>query len=96
MMSAGCMANHSSSPGTAAPRDPYSEASASALAFEPPIAMGVAHPELARAPRQNSAFYGYQEQSAEYYVTALADSQSDWGDTYQRDAVSVRSGMRYR
>jgi hypothetical protein len=96
MMSAGCMSTPGGAPAAAAPRGPYMEASASALAFEPPIAMGVAHPELARAPRQNSAFYGYQEQSTEYYVTAFADSQSDWGDTYQRDAVSVRSGVRYR
>ena len=74
----------------------YLEASASALAFDPPIDMGVPHPELARAPRQPSAFLGFDESTTELYIRATNDLQTnDFGDFYTQQAISVKSGTRY-
>lgn len=79
------------------PPGEYIEASASALAFEPPIAEGAPHPELARAPRAPSAFFGFQESTAEYYTTATDNLQTtDFGDSYIQESITVKSGVRYR
>ena len=74
----------------------YVEASASALAFDPPFDIGVPHPELARAPRQPSVFLGFDESTTELYIRATNDLQSnDFGDFYTQQAISVKSGTRY-
>ena len=79
-----------------APPPQYVEASASALAFDPPIDMGVPHPELARAPRQPSVFMGFDEATTELYIRATNDLQTnDFGDFYTQQAVTVKSGTRY-
>jgi hypothetical protein len=79
------------------PPGEYIEASASALAFEPPIAEGAPHPELARGPRAPAAFFGFQESTAEYYTSATANLQTtDFGDSYIQESISVKSGVRYR
>ena len=75
----------------------YSEAPASALVFEPPIAVGLPHPELARAPRQQSAFLGFDEGSTEYYFSATDDLQTnDFGDFYTHQSLSFKTGIRSR
>jgi hypothetical protein len=74
----------------------YVEASASALAFDPPLDMGVPHPELARAPRQPSVFLGFDESTTELYIRATNDLQTnDFGDFYTQQSFSVKSGTRY-
>jgi len=74
----------------------YTEAPASALVFEPTLASGVSHPELARAPRQPTAFLGFDEPTSEYYFSATDDSQSnDFGDSYVRQSFSIKTGVRY-
>jgi len=74
----------------------YLEASASALAFDPPIDEGAVHPEFARAPRQPSAFLGFDEPSSEFYLRATSDLQTnDFGDFYAQQSLSVKSGTRY-
>lgn len=73
------------------------EASASALAFAPPVDEGAVHPEFARAPRQPAAFMGFDEPSSEFYLRATSDLQTnDFGDFYAQQSFSVRSGTRYR
>ena len=75
----------------------YLEAGASALAFDPPIAIGTANPELARAGRGPSAFLGFDEPTTELYYTATDDLQTnDWGNFYTQESFSVRSGYRTR
>ena|SRR5579884_1699017 len=77
------------------PQAPYIEASASALAFDPPIAAGVPHPELARAPRQPSAFLGYDQGWTEFYYSETDDLQLSDDGTFARLSVSARTGVRY-
>lgn len=80
-----------------APPVQYVEASASALAFDPPLDMGVPHPEFARGPRQPSAFLGFDESTSELYIRATNDLQTnDFGDLYTQQSISVKSGTRYR
>ena len=75
----------------------YSEAPASALVFDPPLDRGVPHPELARAPRQPSAFLGFDQGTTEFYTTATDNLQTDaFGDFYTQESLSIRSGTRYR
>ena len=75
----------------------YTEAASSALVFDPPIAEGALHPELARGPRAPSAFLGYQELTSETYISATDDFQSNqFGDILTKESISVKSGVRYR
>jgi hypothetical protein len=77
----------------------YEEAVAAALAFDPPIAEGAVHPELARGPRAASAVFGYQQSTTEIYATSSDDLQfqsTPWGDFYIKDSVTVKSGVNYR
>lgn len=75
----------------------YVEASASALAFDPPLDIGVPHPELARAPREPSAFLGFDEATTELYIRATNNLQTnDFGDLYTQQSLSIKSGTRYR
>jgi hypothetical protein len=75
----------------------YTEASASALAFDPPIDEGAPHPEFARAARQPSVFLGFDEPSSEFYLRATSDLQTNvFGDFYAQQSLSVKSGTRSR
>ena len=96
LFATGCAASHH--PAASQPASPqYSEASASALAFDPPIAEGAVHPELARGPRARSAIFGYQQSTIEIYSSATDDQQNNqWGDLYVRDAVTVKSTVNVR
>src|SRR5437764_496847 len=76
----------------------YSEATASALVFSPPLSPGDLGPDLDRAARAPSAFLGYDEVT-EYYYLRMDDRQGNlwWGsDGYQRQAITERTGVRYR
>ena len=98
LLASGCAAMHRPQASNAPPAHPeYVEASASALAFDPPIDEGAVHPEFARAPRQPSAFLGIDEPSSEIYLRATSDLQSNnLGDFYAQQSFSVKSGTRYR
>jgi len=75
----------------------YTEATASALVFDAPIAQGEVHPELAREPRAASAFFGYTESTVEFYTSATDDMKNNqFGDVYTQEATSVKSTVRYR
>jgi hypothetical protein len=93
----GCATAQHSQPDKMASAPRYSDAVASALVFDPPISEGIEHPELARGPRAPAAFFGYQDSTSEVYVSATDDLQSDqWNNTYTKESVSVKSGVRYR
>jgi hypothetical protein len=53
----------------------YRAATASALVFDPPVTTTEPPIELARAPRQPGAFFGYDEGSIEYYRLYVDDQQ---------------------
>jgi hypothetical protein len=75
----------------------YREASSAALVFDTPITEGQYHPELARAPRENAAYLGYQDTTVESYITATDDLQGGpWGDAYVKESITVKSGSRVR
>lgn len=74
----------------------YSEASASALVFDLPIDGGMPHPELSRFGREPSAFLGFDQGATEYYTTATDNLQTDMGDFYTQESVSIRTGTRSR
>jgi hypothetical protein len=75
----------------------YSEASAAALAVDPPLTANEAHPELARAPREPAAYLGYQDSTVEAYTTYTDNLESSpYGDAYAKESVTVKSNTRYR
>lgn len=75
----------------------YSEAAASALAFDPPIAAGAVHPEFARGPRAPGAFFGYTQSTTEVYTSATDDLQTNlWGDVFTHESLSVKSTVNTR
>jgi hypothetical protein len=84
-------------PVASAPPPPpqYIEASASALAFDPPLAIGVPHPELARGPREPSAFLGYDQGWTEFYYSETDDLQMSSDGLFSRQSISARTGVRY-
>jgi len=97
LIASGCAATPKTAQTDSAPLGDYTEASASALAFDPPIAEGAVHPELARGPRNASAVFGYQQSTVETYTSATDDQQTNlWGDFFIRESVSVKSGVNYR
>lgn len=53
---------------------------ASALAFDPPVALDEPALDLSRAGRQPSAFFGYEEGFAEYYRLTVDDRQLGYSD----------------
>lgn len=82
---------------TTQPLREYTEASASALAFDPPIDSGEAHPEFARGPRERSAFIGFEQPGPEIYIRGTTNLETNgWGDFYAQESLSVRSGVLYR
>jgi hypothetical protein len=85
-------------PLTAAAEEDYESAVATALAFELPEAKYGPPLELARRGRQASAFLGFDESVVDFYAVRTDDRQREnvKYDRYERRAVSVRSGVRYR
>ncbi|HEX8913404.1 MAG TPA: hypothetical protein VF796_13670 [Humisphaera sp.] len=54
----------------------YRAVAASALVFDPPVALSEPPIELARGPRQPAAFFGYDEGSVETYRLYVDDRQT--------------------
>ena len=70
---------------------------ASALAFDPPIAMNEAAPDLSRDARGQAALVGFEEASNSTYDVFTYDRQaSDSSDYYDQEAVSERVGSTHR
>jgi len=73
---------------------------ASALVFSPPIAAGEQPLDLARGPRQASAFVGYDQLTTTFSFTQTVDQQGllNWanGDRFNRRSVSTRVGVSTR
>jgi hypothetical protein len=84
----------------------YSEANASALAFDPPVLAGTPRLDLSRDGREPTAFEGFDQGSTTYYFLQTYDLYSGFGggrggrggigDFYQRQAVSQTYGISYR
>lgn len=72
------------------------EAPASALVFDLPLARDMAHPELARADRQPAVFMGFDLPTVESYITATDNVSTDLGDFHVQESVVVKSGTRLR
>jgi len=70
---------------------------ASALVFDPPIALSMAMPDLARENRGEAALVGFEEASTSTYDVFTYDRQSsDQSDYYDQEAVSERVGATHR
>ena len=76
----------------------YEPAASLALAFDLPEARFGPPLNLARGGRQSTAVLGFDEGFAEFYAVRTDDRQRENArfDRYERRAVSVRSGVRYR
>jgi hypothetical protein len=83
----------------------YSLASASALAFDPPVLAGEPRLDLSRDGRGPAAFDGFDEGRTTYYFLQSNDWYLDFAvrgarggqfpDYYQRHAVSETFGISY-
>lgn len=98
LVAAGCAS--APKPGASAgatPAPDYAEATAAALAVDPPLTANQPHPEFARAQREPAAFLGYQDSTVEAYTTYTDNLESSpFGDAYARESVTVKSNTRYR
>jgi len=88
----------------------YAPSNGPALAFDPPVLVGVDRIDLSRDDRQASAFAGFQDTQTTYYFLRSDDWYSDFSggfggrgsrggsgpDNYQRRAVSETYGVSYR
>lgn len=76
----------------------YDSASASALAFDAPVAAGYDLPGLDREARQPGAYLGYDTVSTEYFSIGMTDDQmSDpFCDVYDRWSYTEKTGSRSR
>jgi hypothetical protein len=61
------------------PFDESQAVAASALVFDPPVALEEPALDLSRADRQPSAFFGYEEGFVEYYRLTVDDRQLGYG-----------------
>jgi hypothetical protein len=78
-------------------REPrYDDATAAALAFDPPLTANSIHPELARGPREPAAVMGYDQATTESYTTVTDNLETSLGDAYGKESVTVKSGTRTR
>jgi hypothetical protein len=92
---AGCAANpplRASRTLTAA----HEPAAAAALVFDPPIVSSQAPLALWREPRLPSAFVGFDDLSSTYIYVRTDDRQSNFGDRYERRAITEHFGATYR
>ena len=98
LVAAGCATAPKPPPaGSTALEAGYSEASAAALAVDPPLTANELHPELAHAPREPAAYLGYQDSTVEAYITYTDNLESSpYGDAYAKESVTVKSNTRYR
>jgi hypothetical protein len=73
---------------------------ASALVFDPPIAINEQPLDLARDPRQASAVVGFDQLTTTFFYLQTDDKQRfdnfNTGDRFERRAVSQRFGVSFR
>lgn len=70
---------------------------ASALAFDPPITLNEARPDLSRDARGPAALVGFEEPSTSSYDVFTYNRQSsDLSDYYDQEAISERVGTTHR
>jgi hypothetical protein len=103
---AGCASQPQSVVPVQQPIPAYSEADASALAFDPPVLAGTPRLDLSRDGREPTAFEGFDQGSTTYYYLQTYDLYSGFGggrggrggngDYYLRQAVSQTYGISYR
>lgn len=77
----------------------YEDASAAALAFDPPVLAGAYLPDLDRSVRGEAAYVGYDEVITTFFYLRNDDRQifhGDGADRYERRAISERFGVSYR
>ena len=77
----------------------YEDASAAALAFDPPVLAGAYQPDLDRTGRGEAAYVGYDEVITTFFYLRNDDRQifhGDGADRYERRAISERFGVSYR
>ena len=77
----------------------YEDASASALAFDPPVVAAAYVPDLDRTGRGEAAYVGYDEVITTFFYLRNDDRQifqGDGADRYERRAISERFGVSYR
>ena len=93
---AGC-ATQAAKPAPQAIVAPAGSTTASALAFDPPIALRSAAPDLSRDARGGAALIGFEEPSTSTYDVFTYNRQaSDYSDYYDSEAVSERVGTTHR
>ncbi len=86
-------------PSTASQIDPAHPParSASALAFDPPIALNETAPDQSRDVRGQAALIGFEEaQTSTFDVFTYNRQASDRSDYYDQEAVSERIGTTHR
>lgn len=70
---------------------------ASALTFDPPIALAEPSPDLSRADRGQAALVGFEEPSTSTYSVFTYNRQSsNRADYYDKEAVSGKQGTTHR
>jgi hypothetical protein len=81
-----------------APAPEFDSASASALAFDTPVQPEYPLLGLAREGREPQAFAGYQDSVMEFFAVWSDDHRSNdpWNASFDRESVSVKTGVRYR
>jgi hypothetical protein len=104
-LAAGCASQPRHRQAAASVEDEYGPARpASALVFDPPVAVDGPPLDLARDGRAQEAFVGYAEGVTEYFYLRWEDRQAAYGsghhggrdDYYERRAVSEKMGALYR
>jgi hypothetical protein len=97
ILAAGCASAQHPAANADAPERHYEDATAAALAFDPPMTANDYHPEFARGPREPAAVTGYEEATVESYTTVTDNLETvPYGDAYGRESVTVKSGTRTR
>ncbi|HEV8607386.1 MAG TPA: hypothetical protein VGQ99_18770 [Tepidisphaeraceae bacterium] len=75
----------------------YQEATATSLAFSPPIAQGEPAVMLPRDQRQPGVFIGFEDVTASYFYIRTDDRMTNDGtDHYVRRAIVEKIGVSYR
>ena len=95
---AGCASQSTPGSTQTAAADPLAGPhAASALAFDPPIALNMTAPDLSRDARGGAALVGFEEPSTSTYDVFTYNSQaSDYSDYYDQEAYSERVGVTHR
>ena len=75
-------------------------ATASALMYDPPVAVNAPRIEVSREGRHQSAFAGYEELTITQYYLYQDDRQLNYGarnhDRFERQAITQKASVTYR